>query len=167
MAITFREAAAEVELGLVSGDQLPDIAMAGLLEGYDSPSLTALAGRFGEPYDAIEVEGLWSSVLQELDFPVSAPQQAARVLVRAYARLVADGELPPQLGASKIAGVHRLACHQQSCHGRDVGGCIGAATIMRLFYSHDGHGYFNQAGHVPIDSALLDECRRLAALPLV
>jgi hypothetical protein len=167
MGITFREAVAEVELGLVSGDQLPDIAMAGLLEGYDSPALTALAGRFGEPYDAIEVERLWTTLLQELDLPADGPQQAGRILVRGYARLVADGELPPQLGASKIAGVHRIACHQRSCHGHDVGGCIGAATIMRLFYSHDGHGYFNQAGHVPIDSALLEECRRIASLPLV
>jgi hypothetical protein len=163
MGITFREAVAEVELGLVSGDQLPDIAMAGLLEGYESPSLTALAARFGEPYDAIESERLWAGVLQELELPADGPQQAARILVRGYARLVADGELPPQLGASKIAGVHRLAC--QSCQGREKGDCIGAAAIMRLFYSHDGRGYFNQAEHVPIDSALLEECRRLAALP--
>ena len=88
MGITFREAVAEVERGLVSGDQLPDIAMAGLLEGYDSPSLTALAGRFGEPYDEIEVERLWALVMQELSLPIDSRQHSARILVRGYARLV-------------------------------------------------------------------------------
>jgi hypothetical protein len=164
MGITFREAVAEVELGLVSGDQLPDIAMSGLLEGYESPSLTALAGRFGEPYDEIEVERLWALVIQELSLPIDCHQHSARILVRGYARLVAAGELPPQLGASKIAGVHRVAC-QASCHGAQVGDCIGAATIMKLFYSDDGRGYSHQAGHVPIESAILAECRRLAGVP--
>jgi hypothetical protein len=44
MGITFREAVAEVELGLISGDQLPDIATSGLLEGYESSALATLAG---------------------------------------------------------------------------------------------------------------------------
>jgi hypothetical protein len=164
MGITFREAVAEVELGLVSGDQLPEIAMAGLLEGYDSPSLAALAGRFGEPFDEIEVERLWALVIQELSLPIDCRQHSARILVRGYARLVVEGELPPQLGASKIAGVHSFAC-EASCHGAQVGDCIGAATIIKLFYCDDGRGYCHQAGHVPIESAILAECRRLAGLP--
>ena len=111
MGITFREAVAEVELGLIAGDQLPDIATAGLLEGYESSALATLAGQFGELLDPVEVEELWTTALEELNIPLEGSTAAARILVRAYARLVAEGELPPQLGASKIAGVHRIAQH--------------------------------------------------------
>ena len=104
MAITFREAVAEVELGLVSGDLLTDIATAGLLEGYESPALATLAGQFGEPYDPVQAERLWTAALDELHIPFEGTTAAAKLLVRAYARLVADGEVPPQLGASKMAG---------------------------------------------------------------
>src|SRR3954467_4801898 len=124
MGITFREAVAEVELGLVSADQLSDIATAGLLEGYESPSLAALAGRFGEPHDPIEVERLWTAAVAEWNLASDSRTAAAKLLVRAYARLVADGELPPQLGASKIAGVHRVTAHA-GCDGRRSGDCIG------------------------------------------
>jgi hypothetical protein len=165
MAITFREAVAEVELGLVAGDQLPDIATAGLLEGYQSPSLEALAGQFGEPFDPVEVERLWTRALQELDIMLEGVTAAARVLVRAYARQVADGELPPQLGASKIAGVHRIAQHP-GCDARAAGDCIDAAGVIGLFFTHDGRGYLNQAEYNPIDFQIVEECRRLAQLPV-
>ncbi len=165
MGITFREAVAEVELGLIAGDQLPDIATAGLLEGYESSALATLAGQFGELLDPVEVEELWTTALEELNIPLEGSTAAARILVRAYARLVAEGELPPQLGASKIAGVHRIAQHP-GCDDRAAGDCIDAAGILRLFSAHDGRGYFKQVEPDRIDSQILEECRRLAQLPV-
>jgi len=161
MGITFREAVAEVELGLVSGDQLTDIATAGLLEGYESPALAALAGQFGEPYDLIEVERLWTTALAELNIAPESRTTSAKVLVRAYARQVAEGEVAPQLGASKIAGLHRLAAHA-GCDGPRPGDCIGAAGILALFYAHDGRGYLNPTEFQRINGAIKDECQRLA-----
>lgn len=164
MAITFREAVAEVELGLVSSDQLPDIATAGLIEGYESQALTALAAQFGEPYDPVGVERLWTDALDELDLPLPGRLNAAKILVRAYARLVADGELPPQLGASKIVGVHKVACHTGCINGAE-GDCIGARAIIDLFLTHDDRGYFIQGDRERIDDEIVAECRRLAELP--
>ena len=160
MGITFREAIAEVELGLVAGDQLSDIATAGLLEGYESPALVALAGQFGEPYDPVVVERLWTDALAELHIPVEGRIAAARLLVRAYARQVAQGELPPQLGASKIAGLHRITGH--AGHERCSGECIGAGGILALFYAHDGRGYLNPREFERLDKAIMDECQRVA-----
>ena len=162
MAITFREAVAEVELGLVSGDHLTDIATAGLLEGYDSPALATLAGQFGEPYDPVEAERLWTAALDELHIPFEGTTAAAKLLVRAYARLVADGELPPQLGASKIAGLHRIVAHP-GCDSQRLGDCIGAGWVLALFFAQDGHGYPNAAERDRLNAAILDECRRLAS----
>jgi hypothetical protein len=162
MGITFREAVAEVELGLVAGDQLSDIATAGLLEGYESPALVTLAGQFGEPYDPVEAERLWTLALGELNLPNEGRVAAAKVLVRAYARQVVEGELPPQLGASKISGLHRLTAHA-GCDGRRPGDCIGAGGILALFHAHDGHGYYlNPRESEHVDQAIIDECQRLA-----
>lgn len=165
MGITFREAVAEVELGLVSSDELPDVATAGLLEGYESAALAEIAAQFGEPCDPVEMERLWSAALQELDIPVEGRVAAGRIVVRAYARLVADGEVPPQLGASKIAGVHGIAA-RPGCDARAVGDCLDAAGVIALFNAHDGRGWLNPAACASMDSAILDECRRLAAHPV-
>jgi hypothetical protein len=150
----------------VSADQLADIATAGLLEGYESPSLAALAGQFGEPYDSVEAERLWSTALQELNIPFEGRTEAAKILVRAYARQVAEGELPPQLGASKIAGLHRITSHP-GCDAGGIGDCIGAANVISLFYTHDGRGYLNPTEFDRISLAIVEECRRLADLPAV
>ena len=162
MAITFREAIAEVELGLVSGDQLTDIATAGLLEGYESPALSTLAGQLGEPYDPVLAERLWTEALDELHIPFQGTTDAAKLLVRAYARLVADGELPPQLGASKIAGLHRVVSHP-GCDAQALGDCIGAGRVLALFFAHDGRGYPNAAERDRLNAAIVEECQRLAS----
>jgi hypothetical protein len=162
---TFMEAIAEVGLGLVSEDQLPQIATPGLLEGYDSAALASLAGQFGEPCDPVENERLWSEAMEELDLPPNGRREAGRIPVRAYARLVAEGELPPQLGASKIAGVHRIASHP-GCDARNPGDCLGAASVIQLFCIQDGRGYLNPAEHVRVDHAIVQECKRLAELPV-
>jgi hypothetical protein len=162
LAITFREAVAEVELGLVSADHLTDIATAGLLEGYKSPALATLAGRLGEPYDPVVAERLWIEALDELHIPFEGTTAAAKLLVRAYARLVADRELPPQLGASKMAGLHRIVAHS-GCDAQSLGDCIGAGRVLTLFFSHDGHGYLNTTERDRLNAAIVEECQRLAS----
>ncbi len=162
MAITFREAVAEVVLGLVSPDHLTDIATAGLLEGYESPALATLAGQLGEPYDPVEAERLWNEALDELHIPFEGTTAAAKLLVRAYARQVADSELPPQLGASKIAGLHRIVAHP-GCDRQTLGDCIGAGRVLALFFADSGHGYVIAAERDRLNTAIVEECQRLAS----
>ena len=160
VGITFREAIAEVELGLVTSEQLPDIATTGLLEGYESESLAALAGELAEHFDPVAVERLWAGALQELHIVPLQPAAAGRVLVRAYARLAVEGELPPQLAASKIAGVHHIVMHP-GCDASGTGDCIDAAGVIRLFYASHTRGYGNRLDHQRTDTAILHECRRI------
>ena len=109
----------------------------------------------------MEAERLWTMALGRIEHPERGATAAAKLLVRAYARQVAEGELPPQLGASKIAGLHRLTAHA-GCDGRRAGDCIGAGGILALFYAHDGHGYLNPRESERIDQAIMNECQRLA-----
>ena len=61
MGMTFRERVAAASLGLIPPDQLSEVATCGLVEGYGSRSLAALAGQ--SAYDAWEVDRLWSAAL--------------------------------------------------------------------------------------------------------
>jgi len=165
MAITFREAVAEVELGLVSTDQLPDVATTGLLEGYQSPSLAAVAGQFGEPCDPVEMDRLWSRALQELKMTLEDRRAAGRIVVRAYARLVVEGELPAPLGASKIAGVHRIVA-RPGCDRQSPGDCLDAEDVLALFTAAERRGYLQGRERARLDVAVVEACRRLASLPI-
>src|SRR4026209_297240 len=100
MGMTFREHLAAVTLGLVPGDQLAEIATRGLIEGYESSSLAALAGQSSSRYDSWEWRRLWDTALDDLGLPAPAPLEAAKVLVRACARMVVAGELTPRDGAA-------------------------------------------------------------------
>jgi len=164
MGMTFREAIAAVEVGLIRGDQLPDIATTGLLEGYESRWLAALAGESSRRYDSVECHRLWKAALDELGIQPPDHINGGRALVLAYARLVVDGELSPRLGAEMIVEVH-AAVQSTDCDSRYVGDCLGASKIIGLFYEHDDCGFLDEATHGEIDSVVLDECRRLVGSP--
>jgi hypothetical protein len=91
----------EVELGLVSEDQLPEIATSGLLEGYESNALANLAGQFGEPYDPVEIERLWTEALQELDWRRQDRRRASRRRA-SWMRRTGDWRLPRCYGRHSI-----------------------------------------------------------------
>ena len=162
MGITFREAVAEVELGLVAGDQLSDIATAGLLEGYESPALVTLRG----PVRGAARSGRSRAAL---DAGARGTEPAERGTCRrgegagprlreagCRGRAAAAARRQQDLRAAPVDGARR-------CDGRRAGDCIGAGGILALFYAHDGHGYYlNPRESERIDQAIMDECHRLA-----
>jgi hypothetical protein len=127
----------------VAGDQLSDIATAGLLEGYESPALVSSPASSGSrtiPWKS-NGSGRWRA--GELNLPNEGRRAAAKLLVRAYARQVADGELAAAARLrARSRGLHRLTQHAGDERLR-AEHCIGAGGILALFYAHDGHGYLN------------------------
>jgi hypothetical protein len=166
MGLTFREAINAVALGLISGDQLPDVATTGLVEGYHCQSLAVLAGESTAHYDPVECHRLWGAALEELGLTMPDRLDAARSLVRTYARLISVGELTPRLGAARITDVH-LRTQRSGCDMEFVGDCIGAAWIIGLFYAHDDCGFLDKAAHEQIDVEIRDHCRAIASEPAV
>jgi hypothetical protein len=91
---------------------------------------------------------------------------AARSLVRTYARLVSVGELTPRLGAARIIDVH-LRTQRSGCDAEFAGDCIGAARIIGLFNAHDDCGFLDETAHDQIDVEIRDHCRAIASEPAV
>jgi hypothetical protein len=156
MGMTFREQLAAVTLGLVPGDQLAEIATGGLTEGYESSSLTALAGQSSCRYDSWECRRLWDTALDELGLPAPAPLEAAQLLVRACARMVIAGELTARGGAAMLVRVHQ-SIYEAASDSKYVGDSIGAAAIIGLFHQHDDCGFLDEATHRQIDREIFDE----------
>ena len=166
MGMTFPERVAAVSLGLIPGDQRSEVATSGLVEGYDSRSLAALAGQSANAYDAWQSDRLWVAALDELGLGIPDRLDAAKSLVRAYARLVTVGEISPRTGAANIVEVHRAVEHP-GCDEGFVGACIDAARIVGLHFSHDDCGFLDHVEHERIDLEIVEECRRLADGPAV
>ena len=162
MGMTFREQVAAVTLGLVPGDQLPEIATVGLIEGHESPSLAVLAGQSSSPYDPWEYRRLWETALDELGLSPPAPLDAAKVLVRAYARMVIVDELTARKGAAMIVHVVR-SVHEAAPASKYVGDSIGAEAVIGLFYQHDDCGFLDEATHKQIDHEILNEFQRIVS----
>ena len=118
--------------------------------------------QFGEPYDPGGSGTALDDGAGELNIPSEGRIAAAKLLVRAYARQVADGRAA---AAARRQQDRRPAPADRAGRAATAGAqgdCIGAAGILALFYAHDGRGYLNPCESERIDKAIMDECHRLA-----
>jgi hypothetical protein len=92
--------AAEVALDLVPADTLPDIAVAALKDGLDSPALRVLAGMLdGDRYHS---RSWFDRALAELRVVLPDEHEAVMRLARAAATDIASGAITPYKGAKRI-----------------------------------------------------------------
>jgi hypothetical protein len=159
MAMTFVGHVAAVTLGLLPGDELPDVATAALVDGYESPSLAALAGQSTSRYDAVECRRLLEKALDELGLRVPTVIDAGQTMVRVYARLVAAGEVEPSDGASRFMRVFQAVTEVAPGHGTDA---IGAGRLIDLYFEYDRCGSWGvKSIDEQIDTDVLRECKRI------
>ncbi len=160
MSMTFSEQLAAVLLGLITGDELPDIATTALVEEFDSPSLAALAGQSSTAYDPVENRRLWDKALAELGIPAPTVMDAAKCLVQAYARMVVRGEMKPLGAAAKVThvvdGVYKASQQSGYVHVSDS---IGVTMIT---YYHYEYGTCDLLDKTEIDDKILSEFERIA-----
>jgi hypothetical protein len=157
--VTFHELVAAFALGRLQPGDLPAAALQGMLEGYVSDDLGALAGASSRATWS-ELLDAWHRVLAQLEVSVPTRAEAGLVLRDHFARRVAEGTLPPSEGAAEIDA---LATHLSDVlpPKRYVGDGLGVAEIVGLYHSHDDVGVDDVNAHAEIDAALLDACRAL------
>jgi hypothetical protein len=108
------------------------------------------------------LHSLWDAAVHELGLSPPTPLDAAKSLVRAYARMVVAGELTPRNGAAMVVNVVH-SVHEQATSSKYVGDSIGAERVIGLFYQHDDCGFLDEATHQQKDSEILDEFQRLVS----
>jgi hypothetical protein len=92
--------AARWSLGYLGSEQLPQIALAWLEAGMDSPTMRVLAG---EPEPVMsEVGPIFEQMLAELNIQVPSQSVAAVRLARRAAQEISNGTKSPYVGAREI-----------------------------------------------------------------
>jgi hypothetical protein len=92
-------AAVRFELGELGSDQLPDVAVKLLQEGYDSPSLRVVAGDLHP--DMAETGKTFRDALQELGVRITL-KEALLIRARSIAEAIVEGAVAPMAGASDL-----------------------------------------------------------------
>ncbi|MGH9870577.1 MAG: hypothetical protein ACREAA_20765 [Candidatus Polarisedimenticolia bacterium] len=161
--MAFLDSLAARAIGLLSGEQLPQVCADALEEGYESTSLAALAGEYGLPYDPWRHESLFEEALRELKLSLPGTMEAAALLIRRNAESVVAGSLTPREGSRRILEVYSQVESEVPVK-RYVGDGLGIERLVGIFYSHDDVPFGQEHLHAKIDADLLDECTKLSGV---
>ena len=124
---------------------MPAIACEALADGFDSPSLTALAGEI-EPVMS-SIGPLFEAALRELGIPVPTKREAAIRIARSVAVRIVSGELAPYEGARRIWQQVELPLQEA--------GEVNVFLDLASEYPDD------ESGQSEYDTAIIEESRKL------
>jgi hypothetical protein len=99
--LNFRQQIAKYVTGNVTTDQLPDIAVQGLEEGLDTPSLCILAG-LSKNENPFQIEHYFKLTLEELNIELPDRRQAALEYALAIVDEILEGEKEIIQGTKEI-----------------------------------------------------------------
>jgi len=88
-------------LGMLSDKDLPDIALTGLDEGYDSPSLRILAG-YRSSDNPFQLKDYFEKALMELGIAERNQRDSLIEIIKYYADQIVHKKLDPYLGFDQI-----------------------------------------------------------------
>jgi hypothetical protein len=121
--------------GCASTSQLSDIAMIGLQEGLDSPSLRILAG-LNRNENPFQVEDYFSRTLQELNIKLPNKRQAAIEFGVAIAEETIAGKIDLIIGTKQIIDI----IHTYDFFSESKNYCydsIGFENVYGVYYNYD------------------------------
>jgi hypothetical protein len=93
-------------LGLLTDKDLPDIAMTGLEEGYDSESLRILAGHNSSD-NAFQLVDYFNKALSEIGLTRDAEKKSLVNVLKYYADKIIHGQIDPYFGFDEVDKIIR------------------------------------------------------------
>lgn len=99
--MNFLQKLSAYSLGIITDKDLPDLAMNGLEEGFDSESLRILAGHNSED-NAFVLKDYFTKTLKELKLTLKERKDAFIDIIAFYARNIVDRKVDAYLGFKKI-----------------------------------------------------------------
>jgi hypothetical protein len=134
--VTFKQHIARFVIGDATTSQLSDIAIIGLEEGLDSPSLRILAG-LNKNENPFQVEDYFSRALQELDIKLPDRRQAAIEIGIAIADRVIAGKTDLIIGIEEIIAKAIRTYDFFSESSKYCYDSIGFENVYGLYYNYD------------------------------
>ncbi|MEO8416532.1 MAG: hypothetical protein ABI472_22905 [Ginsengibacter sp.] len=148
--------------------QLPDIAIVGLEEGLDSPSLWILAG-LNKNENPFQVDDYFRRTLQELNIKLPDKRQAAIEFGIAIAEQIIAGKIDLIIGTKQIID---KAIHNYDFFSETENYCydsIGFETVYGVYYNYEDLVYADHPWQVDktneellteVKAELLEELRK-------
>jgi hypothetical protein len=158
---TIEEGLARYSLGLLTAEEIPQLAMLFLDEGCDVPEMAALAGSLAPDHPSDRRSDLERAVpLTGRAFPTRL--RGAQLLQQVYAQRASSGTLSPRHAAKLIIDISQLVERELPATEEYLGDSFGIAPLVGLFYSYDDVPFDDIRSVREIDRELLGELARLA-----
>ena len=153
--------AARWALGRIYSEQLPQIALQWLEDGFDSPTLRILAGETNPIMS--EVGPIFERVLEELNIAVPTSAEYVLHLVREVAQNIVEAKITPYDGASRLYDLHSAYADNSDSN---FSGAIGYLSIeyedFSELYTRNYHGEEHcQRVRDELDAKIIAEARQL------
>jgi hypothetical protein len=135
--MNFRENIAEYVLGFLKPQQLIQVALNALEEGYDSTSLAMLAGEsWTKDYYPHDVLRYFRDALVELNIELPSTEEAAHILIRYHANQIVSGKQDVFESLGAIYSVY----HFYKGYEKDdkyVGDCLDITQLLAMYHEYD------------------------------
>lgn len=132
MKLNFLENLALYVVKVQPSSVLPNIAMQGLVDGYESPSLLLLAG-LATDENPFVIDEYFKKVLQELNVDLVGTNQAAFFLVKSIAKKILDNQIDTYAGCDFIFSQILSSTDLRRQDDKFVYDSIGLSDIYSLY----------------------------------
>lgn len=133
--MTFKQQIAAFAIGNATSDQLPEIAISGIKEGLDSPSLWILAG-LGEKDHSIDKERYFQASLDELGIVLPNKRKAALIAAQSIVEDILSKKIDVVAGVTLLQqqALDKYDFHSES--KQFVYDSIGFAKAYGIYDTH-------------------------------
>lgn len=141
--MNFKEHLANYVLGLYGYSDLIQVAIAGLLDGYESTHLAVLAGENDKSFNVHELNRYFELALNELSIKLPSSQEAAKTMVAYWITQIINGDVFP------VEGIRHIICdvyHSNSLDLKDsqyAGDALHIESLYALYYAYDDLNEFS------------------------
>jgi len=135
--MNFKEHLANYALGNHGYSYLIQVAIAGLLDGYESEHLAMLAGEDEKSFNAHELNSYFEKALKELNIEIPTCEQSAKTVIAYWITQIIQVEVSPRHGVEHIIyDVHRSGNFYFK-DSKCVGDFLHIGQLIGLYYTYD------------------------------
>lgn len=140
--MNFKEHLANYALGIYGYSYLIQVAIAGLLDGYESEHLAILAGEDEKNFNAHEVNSYFEKALKELNIELPSLEQSLKTVVAYWITQIIKGDIPPLDALSHIIALYRSS-EFEIVDSKYAGDALHVENLYGLYYAFDDLNEFS------------------------
>jgi len=141
----FNQQLAAFVLKILRHEEIPNIAVQALVEGFDSNSLRILASYTSVDYNFFEIQDLLKKIMLELNIQLPTKTEASKILISFYIDEIIEKKIDPFVGVENI--IKDIYYKSDMINEKYVGDCLGIEKLYGLYddYNEFTSRHFNDS----------------------